>query len=66
MGATYRISGKGRSGVSWYDIVWNNGLPNLPTGFSGTWARSVPFRWITNAWMPLSKSASASQVISMV
>src|SRR5216684_3961634 len=45
-------------------MLWNNGRPNLPTGFGGTCANSSPSRSTMKARMPLSKSASASQVIS--
>src|SRR6185295_15881511 len=42
---------------------WNSGRPNLPIGFSGTLANSCPSRSTMNSWIPLSKSASAFQVI---
>src|SRR6202795_2594797 len=45
-------------------MLWNNGRPNLPTGFGGTCASSWPSRSTMKPRMPLSKSASASQVIS--
>jgi len=45
-------------------MLWNNGRPNLPTGFGGTCASSWPSRSTTKPRMPLSKSASASQVSS--
>ena len=38
---------------------WNNGRPNLPTGFSGTLPNSCPSRSTMKPLMPLSKSASA-------
>lgn len=37
---------------------WNNGRPNLPKGFSGTFVSSFPSRRTMNCWMPLSKSAA--------
>src|SRR2546428_12133458 len=45
-------------------MLWNNGRPNLPTGVDGTVASSCPSRSTMKLRMPLSKSASASQVIS--
>src|SRR5258706_269429 len=44
---------------------WNNGRPNLPTGFSGNFASSCPSPSKMKPPMPLSKSASALQTISV-